>query len=67
MWWFNFFEIAQSPHENNMSEAHTKSVLVRFCNNSWKKGNDFLRLCRIKKHVGEGGERERALDDTFGI
>ena len=29
------YEVAQSPHENNMSEATTRSVLARFCDNNW--------------------------------
>ena len=35
---FCVFEVAQCPHENNMSGANTKSVLARFGDTNWKKG-----------------------------
>ena len=50
-----------------MSGVNIKSVLARFCENSWELRKDFVKLCRVKKRVGEGGERERALDDAFRI
>ena len=51
-----------------MSGANTKSVLVRFRDNNWKKGRDFVKnFLRQNTYVGEGGELERALDDVFGI
>ena len=65
---FCVYEVAQSPHENNMSGANAKSVLARFRDNNWKKGRDFEKnFLRQKTYVGEGGELERALDDVFGI
>ena len=51
-----------------MSEATTRSVLVRFCDNKWKKGKDFVKTFYVKKTcVGDGGEHERTLDDVLGI
>ena len=47
----------------------TRSILERFCVNNWEKGlKDFVKICHVKKTcVGEGGECEHTLDDTFGI
>ena len=44
-----------------MSGANTRSVLARFGDNNWEKGEDFVKTC-----VGDGGEleRARALDDV---
>ena len=65
---FCVYEVAQSPHENNMSGANTKNVLARFRDNNWKKGRDFVKtFLRQKTYVGEGGGLERALDDVIGI
>ena len=51
-----------------MSGANTISVLARFCDNNWERGKYFVKtFFRQKTCVGEGGERERALDDVFGI
>jgi len=30
-------------------------------------GEGFVKICLVKKRVGEGGESESALDDAFGI
>ena len=60
------YEVAQSPHEPT-SGANTRSVLARFCDNNWEKGG-FCKKKYVKKpRVKEGGERERAPDDVFGI
>ena len=40
---FYVYEVAQSPHENNMSGANNKNVLARFRDNNWKKGRDFVK------------------------
>ena len=40
---FCVYEVAQSPHENNMSGANTKSNLARFRDNNWEKGRDFVK------------------------
>ena len=63
------YVVAQSPHENNMSGANTRSVLARFCDNSWKRGKDLIKAFyrRRKTCVGEGEERERALDDVYRV
>ena len=51
-----------------MSGANNKSVSARLCDNNWEKGKDFVETFYVKKtYVGEGEERERALDDVFGI
>ena len=47
------YEVAQSPHENNMSETTTRSVLARFCDNNWEKGKDFVKTFYVKKPVWE--------------
>ena len=39
---FCAYEVAQSPHENSMWGANTRSVLERFGDNNWGKGEDFL-------------------------
>ena len=50
-----------------MLEANTRSVLARFCDNNWEKAKDVVKLCCVKKHVGDGGELEHTLDDVLGI
>ena len=51
-----------------MSGANTRSVLARFCHNNWEKGKDLVKTFYVKKTcVGDGGERERTLNDVFGI
>ena len=57
---FCAYEVAQSPHENSMSGANTRSVLVRFGDNNWEKGEDFVNFLRQKTCVEDGGELERA-------
>ena len=50
-----------------MSGANTRSVLARFGDNNWEKGEDFVKtFLRQKTCVGDGGEleRARALDDV---
>ena len=44
---------AQSPHENKMSGANTKSVLARFRDNNWKKGRDFVKPFYVKERMWE--------------
>ena len=29
--------------------------------------NDFVKLCCVKKRVGDGGKLDCSLDDVFGI
>ena len=44
-----------------MSGANTRSVLARFGDNNWEKGEDFVKKkLRQKTCVGDGGELERA-------
>ena len=50
---FCVYEVAQTPHLNNMSGANTKSVLARFCDNNWKKGRDFVKTFYVKKLMWE--------------
>ena len=51
-----------------MSGANTRSVLARFCDINWEKEKYFVKAVFVKKTcVGEGREREHALDDVFGI
>ena len=58
---FCSYEVAQCPHENSMSGANTRSVLARFGDNNWEKGEDFVKTFYVKKLVWEiGGELERA-------
>ena len=59
---FCAYEVAQSPHENSMWGANIRSVLARFGNNNWKKGENFVKTFYVKKLecVGDGGELERA-------
>ena len=41
--------------------ANTTSVLARFGDNNWEKGEDFVKtFLRQKTCVGDGGELERA-------
>ena len=60
------YEVAQSPHENSMWGANTRSVLARFGDNSWEKGGDFVKTFYVKKLVWEmeGSLSARALDDV---
>jgi len=32
---------------------------------SFEPGEGFVKICRVKKRVGEGEESEIALDDSF--
>ena len=50
---FCVYEVTQSPHENNMSGANTKSVLARFRDNNWKKRRDFVKTFYVKKLMWE--------------
>ena len=44
-----------------MSGANTRSVLARFGDNNWEKGEDFVKtFLRQKTCVEDGGELERA-------
>ena len=53
------YEVAQSLHENSMWGANTRSVLARFGDNNWEKGEDFVKTFYVKKTcVGDGGELE---------
>ena len=63
---FCAYEVAQSPHENNMSGANTRSVLTRFGDNNREKGEDFVKTFYVKKLVWEmeGSLSARALDDV---
>ena len=63
---FCAYEVAQSPHENSMSGANTRSVLARFGDNNWEKGEDFVKTFYAKKLVWEeeGSLSARALDDV---
>ena len=58
---FGAYEVAQSLHENSMWGDNTRSVLARFGDNNWEKGEDFVKTFYVKKLVwGDGGELERA-------
>ena len=63
---FCAYEVAQSPHENSMSGANTRSALARFGDNDWEKGEDFVKTFYVKKLVWEmkGSLSARALDDV---
>ena len=63
---FCAYEVAQSPHENSMSRANTRSVLARFGDNNWEKGEEFVKTLYVKKLVWEmeGSLSARALDDV---
>ena len=50
---FCAYEVAQSPHKNSMSGANTRSVLARFGDNNWEKGEDFVKTFYVKKLVWE--------------
>ena len=50
---FCAYEVAQSPHENSMWGANTRSVLARFGDNNWEKGEDFVKPFYVKKLVWE--------------
>ena len=50
---FCVYEVAQSPHENNMSGANTKSVLARFRDNNWENGRDFVKTFYVKNLMWE--------------
>ena len=49
-----------------MSGANTRSVLARFGDNNWEKGEDFVKTIYVKKLVYEmeGSLSARALDDV---
>ena len=49
---FCAYEVAQSPHENSMVGADTRSVLVRFGDNYWEKGEDFVITFYVKNLCG---------------
>ena len=63
---FCAYEVARSPHENSMSGANTRSVLARFGDSNWEKGEDFVKTFYDKKLVWEmeGSLSARALDDV---
>ena len=60
------YEVAQSPHENSMWGANTRSVLARFGDDNWEKGEDFVKTFYVKKLAWEmeGSLSARALDDV---
>ena len=64
---FCAYEVVQSPHENNMSGANTRSVLAKFGDNNWEKGKDFVKTFYVKNLVleMEGSLSARALDDVL--
>ena len=60
---FCAYKVTQSPHKNSMWRANTRSVLARFGDNNWEKGENFAKTFYVKKLVWEmvgGGELERA-------
>ena len=63
---FCAYEVAQSPHENSIWGANTRSVLARFGDNNWEKGKEFVKTFYVKKLVWgmEGSLSARALDDV---
>ena len=63
---FCAYEVAQSPHENSMWRANTRSVLASLGDNNWEKGEDFVKTCWVKNLVWEMEESlsARALDDV---
>ena len=63
---FCTYEVAQSLHESSMGGANIRSVLVRFGDNNWEKGEDFVKTFYVKKLVWgmEGSWSARALDDV---
>ena len=63
---FCSYEVAQSPLENSMSGANTRSVLARFGDNNWEKGEDFVKPFYVKKLEWEmeGSLSTHALDDV---
>ena len=50
-----------------MSGANTRSVLARFGDKNWEKGEDFVKTFYVKKLVWEmeGSLSAHALDDVF--
>ena len=64
--YFCAYEVAQSPYVNSMWGANTRSVLARFGDNNWEKGEDFVKTFYVKKPVWEmeGSLSARALDDV---
>ena len=46
---FCAYEVTQTPHKNNMSRANTRSVLARFRDINWEKGEDFVKTFYNKK------------------
>ena len=63
---FCAYEVEQSPHENSMWGANTRSVLARFGNKNWEKGEDFVKTFYVKKLAWEmeGSLSVCALDDV---
>ena len=63
---FCAYEVTQSPHENSMWGANTRSVLARFGDNSCEKGEDFIKTFYVKKLVWEmeGSLSARVLDNV---
>ena len=63
---FCAYEVTQSPHENSMSGANTRSVLARFGDNNWEIGEDFVKTFYVERLVWEmeGSLSARALDDV---
>ena len=51
--YFYVYEVAQSPHKNNMSGANTKSVLARFRDNNWENWRDFVKTVYFKNLMWE--------------
>ena len=63
---FCAYEVAQSLYENSILGANTKSVLARFGDNNWEKGEDFVNTLYVKKLLWEmeGSLSARALADV---
>ena len=63
---FCAYGVAQSPHENSMWGANTRSVLARFGDNNWEKVEDFVKAFSVKKLVWEmeGSLSAHALNDV---
>ena len=50
---FCAYEVVQSLHENSMWGTNTRSVLARFGDNNWEKGEGFVKTFYDKKLVWE--------------
>ena len=50
---FCAYKVAQSLHENSRWGANTRSILARFGDNNWEKGEDFVKTFYVKKLVWE--------------